>query len=245
MRRYEAAGLRFEAVGGVEAVRRLAEGEALDLAVLDAKSVNRLCSQGRLDASHRLKVARSSVVMAVRAYETGAVLSSVDALKAMLLRAQGIGYSTGPSGAALLDLFERWGLMSRLACQLIQLPPGVPLAELLLKGRVSFGFQQANELVGIDGIEVIRALPAAGHRSKPSSTRCRCSDRGHPTSRKRCATASPTLPRPPRRRLSSAISCRPPETPYFARCWLKNSAISPKASRVSGMRSSRPYCACD
>lgn len=50
--------------------------------------------------------------------------------------------------------------MSRLASQLIQPPPGVPVAKLLLKGRVSLGFQQASELAGIDGIEVIGSLPA-------------------------------------------------------------------------------------
>ena len=72
-----------------------------------------------------------------------------------------IGYSTGPSGTALLALFERWGMLQRLKSRLIQAPAGIPVAQLVAQGQVALGFQQLSELLHVPGIVIVGPLPAS------------------------------------------------------------------------------------
>jgi len=82
-------------------------------------------------------------------------------LKAAVLAAPTLGYSTGPSGNHLLALIERWGLSAALAGRLVQAPPGVPVAQLVARGDAELGFQQMPEVAGQSGITVLGALPGA------------------------------------------------------------------------------------
>jgi len=70
-----------------------------------------------------------------------------------------IAYSTGPSGTALMALFERWGIAGEIGSRLVQAPPGVPVASLLARGEAELGFQQLSELIGFEGIALIGPLP--------------------------------------------------------------------------------------
>src|SRR3954452_4205688 len=54
-----------EAVGGVDAARRVADGEAFDFVVLAADAVDRLAASGRLVAGSRIDLARSEIALAV------------------------------------------------------------------------------------------------------------------------------------------------------------------------------------
>jgi molybdate transport system substrate-binding protein len=75
--------------------------------------------------------------------------------------ARSLSYSTGPSGVALARLFERWGLSEEIQSRIVQAPPGVPVGTLVAKGEVELGFQQFSELMHLDGIDVLGALPPA------------------------------------------------------------------------------------
>jgi molybdate transport system substrate-binding protein len=77
-----------------------------------------------------------------------------------VLDAPSIGYSTGPSGTALLALFERWGIAAEMKEKLRQAPAGVPVAAMVARGDVGLGFQQRSEMIGAPGINVIGDLPA-------------------------------------------------------------------------------------
>ena len=46
--------------------------------------------------------------------------------------ARTIGYSTGPSGVALLELFEHWGIAEVIRPRVVQVSPGVPVGTPLL-----------------------------------------------------------------------------------------------------------------
>jgi molybdate transport system substrate-binding protein len=88
-------------------------------------------------------------------------IASEDALRDAVLAARRIGYSTGPSGAQLLQLFERWGLAATLRERLVQAPPGVPVGALVATGEVELGFQQLSELLPLAGITVLGPMPPA------------------------------------------------------------------------------------
>lgn len=148
-----------ESVGGVDAARRVQAGEPFDVVVLAADAIETLARAGRLQAGSVVPVARSAVVVAVAAGAPAPDVSSADALREAVRRARAVGISTGPSGVALAKLFERWGLAESLGARLVTAPPGVPVAALLARGQVELGFQQRPELMHVEGVQVIGALP--------------------------------------------------------------------------------------
>ena len=147
------------AIGGVEAARRVADGEPFDFAVLAAAAIERLASDGRVDPRSRTDLARSGVAIAVAAGAPRPDVGSEAAIRDAVLRAHSIGYSTGPSGAHLVRLFERWGMADVIAPRVVQAPPGVPVGTLVARGDVELGFQQLSELMHLPGIDVIALLP--------------------------------------------------------------------------------------
>src|SRR5438477_2922276 len=94
------------AVGGVDAARRVQDGEAFDFVVLASDAVERLAALGRVNPESRTDLARSAVAIAVAAGATRPDVSTEAAVRDAILRACSIGYSTGPSGAQLVRLFE-------------------------------------------------------------------------------------------------------------------------------------------
>lgn len=149
----------FEAVGGVDAAKRVAAGEAFDVAVLAADAIDKLIAGGSIVAGSRVDLVLSGVSIAVRAGTPRPDVGSESALQATLQAAPRIGYSTGPSGTALLKLFERWGLADALKPKLVQAPAGVPVGALIVRGEVDIGFQQLSELMHLDGIDVLGPMP--------------------------------------------------------------------------------------
>jgi molybdate transport system substrate-binding protein len=158
--RQHGAQLSFESVGGVDAARRVRAGEVFDLVVLAADAIDALVASGHVVAGSKADVARSDVAVAVRAGAARPAIDSEDALRRALLAARRIGYSTGPSGTALLKLFERLGIADTLKSRIVQAPPGVPVGTLVARGEVELGFQQRSELMHLDGIELLGAMPA-------------------------------------------------------------------------------------
>jgi len=151
----------LEAVGGVDAARRVQAGEAFDLVVLAANTIETLMQAGCLQAGSRVDLVSSGVAVAVR---TGAAVPDIgteDALRAAVLAAPNLSYSTGPSGVHLMKVFERWGIADQIRDRIVQAPPGVPVGSLVARGEVALGFQQLSELMHLDGIHVFGPLPAA------------------------------------------------------------------------------------
>jgi molybdate transport system substrate-binding protein len=149
----------IESVGGVDAVRRINDGEPFDFLVLAADAVEQLASNGRVDPDSRTDLARSGVAIGVAAGAPRPDVGSETAIRDAVLRARSIGYSTGPSGAHVVRLFERWGIADVIAARLVQASPGVPVGTLVARGDVELGFQQLSEWIHLPGIDVIAMLP--------------------------------------------------------------------------------------
>ena len=154
-------GLRveLEAVGGVDAARRVEAGEAFDLVVLADAALARLVAAGFLDAGTVTPIACADVAVAVREGSALPVIETESALREAVLAARTIGYSTGPSGQHLLKVFERWGIAQAVAPRIVQAPPGVPVGQLIAEGAVDLGFQQLSELIALQDITVVGSLP--------------------------------------------------------------------------------------
>jgi molybdate transport system substrate-binding protein len=159
--RRSGCGVAIEAVGGVDAARRVQAGEPFDVVFLASDAVERLIAGGRVLAGSKVDLFDSGVAVAVRAGAPRPVIDTEDALRRAVLAATRIGYSTGPSGVALMRLFERWGIAAEIQSRLVQAPAGVPVGSLLARGDVTLAFQQLSELMHLDGIDVIGPLPAS------------------------------------------------------------------------------------
>src|SRR5271170_4083575 len=84
-------------MGGVEAARRVKDGEPFDFVVLAADAIEQLASGGRVDRGSRTDLARSGVAIAVAAGAPRPDVGSEAAVREAFLRARSIGFSTGPS----------------------------------------------------------------------------------------------------------------------------------------------------
>jgi molybdate transport system substrate-binding protein len=156
-----ACAVEMESVGGVDAAKRVLVGEPFDVVVLASDAIDKLIAAGRVDASSRVDLVVSGVSVAVQAGTAHPDLSSEDAVRNAVLSASSISYSTGPSGVALVKLFERWGVAEQIQSRIVQAPPGVPVGSLVARGEVELGFQQLSELIHLQGIDVVGPLPPA------------------------------------------------------------------------------------
>ena len=103
-------------------------------------------------------------------------------LRAAVLAAPSVGYSTGPSGTALLQRFAQWGIAEQVQAKLVQASPGVPVGSMVATGQVALGFQQLSELMGLPGIayallpeaakiETVFSGAVAGTSAQPEAVR--------------------------------------------------------------------------
>ena len=154
------AEVRFESVGGVDAARRVAAGGVFDVVVLASDAIDRLIAGGHVRAGSKTDLAHSGVAIAVRTGARRPDVGSEAALKRAVLEARTIGTSTGPSGTALAALFDRWGIADSVKDRIVTPPPGVPVGTLVARGEIELGFQQRSELIHVEGIDVIGAMPS-------------------------------------------------------------------------------------
>lgn len=151
----------FESVGGVDAAKRVAAGEAFDVVVLAADAIGRLLPTRRLVDGTVVDLVASAVAVAVPAGAPVPDLATEDAVRRAVLAARRIGYSTGPSGSELLKLFARWEVAETLQPRMVQARVGVPVADLVARGEVDLAFQQFVEMKDAPGITVAGLLPPA------------------------------------------------------------------------------------
>ena len=154
------AEIAVEPIAGVEAARRVRAGEAFDVVVLADDVIAALELEGPVEAGSRVPVADAEMVVAVRTGTPYPDIASEAALRGTIAAAATIGYSTGPSGNYLLQLFERWGIAEAIRPRLVLAPPGVPVGKLIAEGGAALGFQQRSELIDMPGVDIVGPLPA-------------------------------------------------------------------------------------
>jgi molybdate transport system substrate-binding protein len=159
---YQAAtghGIALTAIGGVDALKKIQAGDDSDIVILASGAIQTLLTQGHAVAGSRVDLVTSGVSIAVPSAGVHPDVSSEAALREAVLAAATIGYSTGPSGVYLEQLFERWGILDTIRPRFVQAAPGVPVGSLVARGEVALGFQQLSELLHLPGVDVLGPLP--------------------------------------------------------------------------------------
>jgi len=145
-------------IPGVDLMRRVKDGEVSDIVIMQRSSIEELIALGRIAPGSRVDLARSGVGVAVKAGAEKPDISSGVALKRALLAAKAVGFSTGPSGVYILQLFERLGIADHLKGKVKQIK-GEPVAAVVARGEADIGFQQISELLPVPGIDLVGPLP--------------------------------------------------------------------------------------
>jgi len=142
----------------VDMMTRLKGGETVDLVIMARAAIDELIQAGKIVRGSRADLARSGVGVAVRAGAPRPDIGSVEALKAALLAANSVAYSTGPSGVYLIGLFQRMGIADALKPKIKQVK-GEPVGAVVARGDAEIGFQQVSELLPVAGITFVGPLP--------------------------------------------------------------------------------------
>jgi molybdate transport system substrate-binding protein len=155
-----AVPVNCEAAGGVDVIKRIEAGEIADLVVLARASIDEFVRAGHVLPETR-DIAKSDIAVAVRAGSTAPDITSETTLRAAVEEAVSVSYSTGPSGVHIEKTFAAWGLLEKLRPRIVIPPPGLSVGVLVATGKAAIGFQQRSELISIDGIRIIGALPGS------------------------------------------------------------------------------------
>jgi len=146
--------------GTLDAQKRLANGESYDMLIMSGPSIDTQIKAGRVIAGSRVDIAKSGVGVGVPKGASKPDISTTDALKKTILEAKSIGYSTGPSGVYMINLFEKLGVADQVKDKLKQTPTGVFVGTIIASRAVEIGFQQVSELGNFPGVDYVGPLPA-------------------------------------------------------------------------------------
>ena len=158
----KASGHKVHATwSGTDAIaKRVGSGEIFDVVIIAGPNIDKLAQEGKIVQGSRTDFAKSGVGVAVRSGLAKPDISSSDALKRALLGARSVAYSSGPSGAYVVDLLKKLGVSEQIKDRVKQPASGVPVGELIAKGEADIGFQQVSELMNFKGIDFLGPLPA-------------------------------------------------------------------------------------
>jgi molybdate transport system substrate-binding protein len=147
--------------------KRLAEGEAADVAIVTRAGAEDLIARGKLAAGSLVDVARSLIGVCVAKGAARPDLSSIEGFKAAMLSAKSIALSKpvggGASGAHMAKVFDRLGIAAAIQAKAKYGAGGARgLAALAVsRGEAEIGIQQMAELLAVPDIDVVGPLPAA------------------------------------------------------------------------------------
>jgi molybdate transport system substrate-binding protein len=143
--------------GGADIRRRVAAGESYDVIISNAPDLDTLAKHGKV--RRRIDLMESSIGVAVPLSAPKPDVSSAEALRATLLAAKQIGYSTGPSGVHIETLVRQMGIADQVQPKMRQVPSGIAVGSLIAASEVDIGFQQVSELIHYPGVAYLGPIP--------------------------------------------------------------------------------------
>ncbi len=162
-----ATGKRLNASFGPSAriEKRLADGEAADVAVLTSAAAQDMLARGKVSPGSLVDIARSSLGVAVQKGAPKPDISSAESFKRALLAAKAVAVSkpigAGLSGAHMAKVFQDLGIADAIAAKVKYGTGGVTgLVGLIIeRGEADIGVQQIAELKAVPGIDYVGPLP--------------------------------------------------------------------------------------
>jgi molybdate transport system substrate-binding protein len=139
----------------------------VNVLVAAANTVDQAIKDGKAIADTRVRVGRVGVGVAIRRGAVRPDISSVESLKASLLKADAIVYSQGASGVYVAQLLEKLGIAAQVKAKAVQLATGADMIERVRKSKGNeIGMTQISEIAREEeesggAITYVGALPPA------------------------------------------------------------------------------------
>ena len=147
--------------GDMSIPNRLARGEVVDIVIVATSVQQGFMEQGLTEKAGAMTVAKSSIAFAVKEGAPKPEISTVDALRRMLLDAASVGYSASESGKYFTgELLQRLGIAEQVLPKSRLIGGGERVGTLIARGELETGLQQISELLPIKGIAHITPLPS-------------------------------------------------------------------------------------
>jgi len=147
--------------GSANIKKQIAAGEVYDLVIVGGPVIDAFIQQSKVVPGSRVDLMKSGVGVGVRAGAPKPDISSSEALKKTVLAAKSIGYSTGPSGAYVVSLFERMGIADQMKNKIVYRTQGSEVADAVAKGDAELGISFIAELAPNKGVKIAGPLPDA------------------------------------------------------------------------------------
>lgn len=137
---------------------KIDQGTAFDVTILTTPIIDSLASSGKVETP-RTAVAHSGIGVAIKKGASKPDISTSEAFKQSLLKANSVGYTAGgATGAYLKTLFDKLGIAEVLKPKLKLLQGGV--GEAVTNGEIEIGMTQISEILPHPGAELVGPLPS-------------------------------------------------------------------------------------
>jgi molybdate transport system substrate-binding protein len=144
---------------------KLAAGATPDLVAAPAPVIEKLEKAGTLKAGSRIDLARVGVGVVVRAGAPQPDISTVEAMRKMLLTAQSIVYTnpdgSGFAGKAVARMIEQMGIADAVKPKLTIMQAIDGGVDLVAQGKAEVGMFNISEILPVQGVTLVGPLPAS------------------------------------------------------------------------------------
>ena len=142
---------------------KVAASEAADILIAPPAVLDDFVKAGKVLAEDRAALGRVGVGVAVRAGAPAPDISTPDALKEAVLRADSLVYNEASTGIYFAKLLERLGIADAVKAKTTRYPDGAAVFEHVIKGKGSeIGVGATTEIVSYTkkGLHFVGPLPA-------------------------------------------------------------------------------------
>ena len=148
---------------GGQVASRVRDGEALDVVINAAATLDALIAEGHLDGTTRTELGRIRIGLAVRQGSPAPDITTPDALRVALLAAPTIAHSDGGAGATtgrhILAMLDRLGIAAEVDARRRPFPRGLTAVQAVAEGRAAVVMTQISEIVVVQGATLVGPLP--------------------------------------------------------------------------------------
>jgi len=144
--------------------KRLASGEVPDVLVAQVSTVDQMIKDGKAIANSRVTIGKIAVGVAMSPHGQRPDISTVDALKQSVLKADAVVYSQGASGLLVEKMLRDIGVADQVKAKVAQLPTGGDVMQRIGSSHGNeLGFTMLSEikLGESHGGKLVGPLPAA------------------------------------------------------------------------------------
>jgi molybdate transport system substrate-binding protein len=143
----------------VDIKKRIAGGEAFDVAILNPELASELVKAGKVAAGTNTDFVRFGIGVAVRSGTPKPDIATSEALKQAVVNAKSITYTRGGSGVHFESLLSRWGIADQVKAKAKQVGGGEAIPAVA-KGDIELGIDVLPQILSVPGAELVGPLPA-------------------------------------------------------------------------------------